>query len=201
MAIDFVSPNNNEKELVQIAESLGYSSLCFCYPYSKNFLFPKLTSIKLKLFTAFIFNEKNISKINSSKANLNILQNNSNLRNIIETHRNKIDYALDIETSSRSDFLHHRNSGLNQIICTLLKENKIRPLLSFNNLLNTSTKNLPIYIGRIKQNIKLARKYKLNSQLASFATQKYDMRPKHDLIALLIILGMHPKEAKDALKL
>ena len=202
MHIDFVFPNENEKELIDAAVSLGYDSLCFCYPYSKSH---NLTAIlaqdskQVKLLTAFIFTEKNISKISSSKADINILSTSSNIRFLIENYGNRIGYISSIETSPKSDFLHHRNSGMNHIICSIMKENNISIILSLNSLLSADNKQFPLYIGRIKQNIKLARKYKIKVQLASFASSLYQMRPKHDLIALLITLGMHPKEAKAAL--
>ena len=49
------------------------------------------------------------------------------------------------------------------------------------------------------QNIRLCRKYKVKMVLASFATDKFEMRDARDLISFGVCLGMNPGEAKKAL--
>jgi RNase P/RNase MRP subunit p30 len=56
-------------------------------------------------------------------------------------------------------------------------------------------------LGRIMQNIKLARKYKMKIKLASFARNPYELRDCNDLLSFGILVGLHPSEAKKALTL
>lgn len=95
------------------------------------------------------------------------------------------------------DSLHQRNSGLNQVLCKLANKNKIAIGINFNEILHL--KNREKRLGKIIQNIKLCRKYKVRIILASFAKKKTETRSPNDLISFAQSLGMTPKEAKDAL--
>ena len=109
----------------------------------------------------------------------------------------KVDIILSPEKGSTKDNLHFRNAGLNQVLCKLAKKNNIALGFSFNEILNAS--NLQDVLGRMKQNVKLCRKYKVKMVFASFAKDKFEMRGAYDLLSFARILGMEPGEAKQAL--
>lgn len=213
MHIDFVCPKDNEEELLRMAASLGYSGICFCYAFSKfqankEKILVEINKLRkenksIKIYSAIIFEESNVPKLNSlSKSSKEIdfviLTASKNSRFILERYGKKIDYLLNSENLSSKDSFHYRKSGLNQVVCRLLKENDVKLLISFNNFLTLENNEFSTFTGRVKQNIKFARKYKIQAQLGSFAKDGFELRSKHDLIALLIVLGMHPKEAKNA---
>jgi len=125
-----------------------------------------------------------------------LVKNSEKNRDVLE--KSKADVLFDLERQSKNDFLHHRASGLNHILCNLANKNKIIIGFSFNSILNS--KNMAQILGRISQNIKLCRKYKVKMSIASFAKNAYEMRSTHDLVSLFLVLGMHQKEAKDSLK-
>jgi len=105
-----------------------------------------------------------------------------------------VDVLLDPHLGKRQDFMHHRNSGLNQVLCKLAKENNIAIGFSFSSILNSKDRGKEM--GRIMQNIKLCRKYKVKMVIGSFAKNKYELRNVKDIQALFKVLGMTGEEVK-----
>ena len=105
----------------------------------------------------------------------------------------KIKILLNPHLVTRKDSLHFRSSGLDQVICKVMNENGISMAISLDKINNY------INIGRIKQNIKLCRKYHVRILFFTFADNIYGMRSVKDLISFLEILGMTPGEAKQAI--
>ncbi|NQV08318.1 hypothetical protein HQ529_00530 [Candidatus Woesearchaeota archaeon] len=191
--IDIVFPKNNEKEFLKIAEKLGYKNLCFVYPYKTKI--KKIESKKINIFYGVLAKPNESQK---AKSSLVIVKSSDKDRDVFE--RVKPDIIFGLEASKRKDFMHHRNSGLNQILCKLATKNKIIVAFPLKLLLGAEKMLRAQFIGRIKQNIKLCRKYKVKTIIASFGEDPYEMRAPSDLISLGISFGMHPKEAKEALQ-
>lgn len=189
---DIVFPCNNEKEFIPMAIKLGYNGLCFVYgsvdEMNKNK--KKFGDSKLKLLFGLSFKSKEKVDVVAVKAS-------NNSRDILE--RRKADIIYDFEKSSRSDYIHHRASGLNQVLCKLAKKNNVAVGFSVSSILNFSKR--PMLLGRIKQNIKLCRKYKVKMIIGSFSSEPYEMRSCFDVVSLFCLLGMHASEAKKALSL
>jgi len=93
--------------------------------------------------------------------------------------------------------MHQRDSGLNHVLCKLANKNKIAIGINFSDLLKE--KHLSKRIGRIMQNIKLCRKFKVNLVLASFAKDKHEQRNPKDLEIFAQTIGMTPFQAKTSL--
>jgi len=108
-----------------------------------------------------------------------------------------IDILLGPEFSREKDFIHFRNSGLNQVLCKLAKKNDVAVGFSFNYLMNS--KNKELVLGKMMQNISLCRKYKLKMVLGSFASKEMEMKNKSELMSFGKVIGMNGKEIKDAL--
>jgi len=205
MFIDLVLAKNNEKEFIEIAERLGIGGICFVYSFkNKNdFLqnqdkFNKLQEkTEIKLFTGLIADSKNISKA-KKLSKVVIYKSTGNDRQVIE--KSKANIVFDLGTIATRDSMHHRNSGLNQILCKLANKNNIMIGFSFSSLLNTEGRIRSQILGRMMQNIRLCRKYKVKTVIASFAEKPYDLRSCFDLKSVFVSLGMHPKEASDSLE-
>lgn len=60
------------------------------------------------------------------------------------------------------DKLKQRDSGLNHVLCNLAKENNITLAIDFSEIINSKEKERAKILGRIIQNIKLAKKSKNN---------------------------------------
>ncbi|MBU4493482.1 MAG: hypothetical protein KKA61_03875 [Nanoarchaeota archaeon] len=205
MFIDLVLAKNNEKEFIEIAERLSIEGICFVYNFkNKNDFLQNQEKIsklqektKLKLFTGLIANSKNISKA-KKLSKIVIYKSTGNDRHAIE--KSKTNIIFDLETVATKDSLHSRNSGLNQVLCKLANKNNVIIGFSFSSVLNTDGKLRSQILGRMMQNIKLCRKYKVKTVITSFAGEPYDLRSCYDLKSVFISLGMHPKEAKDSLE-
>jgi len=205
MFIDLVLPKSNEKEFIEIADKLGISRICFIYNFKNknNFLqnqdkvnkLQEKTEIKLSI--GLIADSKNISKA-KKLAKIVIYKSIGNDRHAIE--KSKANVVFDLETIATKDSMHHRNSGLNQILCKLANKNNVMIGFSFSTILNEERMIRSQILGRLMQNIRLCRKYKVKTVIASFAEKPYDLRSCYDLKSVFISLGMHPKEAKDSLE-
>mgnify|MGYP001579822355 CR=1 FL=1 len=108
------------------------------------------------------------------------------------------DVLLSPHNGSKKDFMNERASGLDHIICKIAAENKVVIGIDFSELLHAEQEREQI-IGRIMQNIKLCRKYKVKLLLASFASSQLEMRDAYDLLAFAQNISMTPAEAKTSL--
>ena len=112
----------------------------------------------------------------------------------------KVDIITGLEKEKKADHMKFRNSGLNHVLCKLAKENGITIAFSFNDVLKSKNMLRGQVLGRMMQNVRLCRKYKVRMMVASFAENKYEMRNVKDLIAFGRTIGMNPGEAKKALE-
>ncbi len=190
--IDIVFPKKNEKEFLAMAKELGFDKLVFVYQLKG---FPKEN---FKGATKAVLCKPNEINQAKQKAKIVLVESSSSNRQVIE--KSQADIIFNLENETRRDLTHSKRSGLNQVLCKLLaKKNKIIGF-NFNSLLKAN-KGLRVgLMGRMMQNVKLCRKFKVKMLIASFAKNPYEMRAAHDLIAFGITLGMHPKEAKQSLR-
>lgn len=115
-------------------------------------------------------------------------------KGIIDMNRN-VDIVFELEDSSREDFIHHRNSGLNHVLAKDLFFKEIIVGFSFSLFLRN-----PKVLGRMKQNVKLCRKYDVKMIFASFARDEWEVRSLKDLESFARVIGMSTKEIKDSYK-
>jgi ribonuclease P/MRP protein subunit RPP1 len=126
-----------------------------------------------------------------------IIEGGSDEINRRAVENKQVDILLSPERGRSKKYLHQRDGGLNQVLCKLAKKNKVAIGFNFSSLLNA--KDLYWTLGKMLQNIRLCRKYKVTIVVASFAKNKWEMRAASDLLAFATILGMTPKEAKVSL--
>jgi len=198
--IDIVLPKNNEEEFIKIAEKLGYNRLLFLYGLEEYIEKQKtpIKNAKIKINYGILANERNIQKINGKFKNKNIfvaVKSPFNSRDIIE--RSYANMVFSLEEPGRKDFMHQRGSGLDHILAKLAHDKNVAIGFSLSSVLNSENKH--IILGRMMQNIKLCRKYKVKTIIASFAQNPYEIRSFYDIISLFMVLGMQQKEVKDAL--
>jgi ribonuclease P/MRP protein subunit RPP1 len=185
---DIVFPRNNEKEFIQMATRLGYNKLIFVYDKDVA----DIKSEKIKIEKAVLVKPNKIGKVKGTV----IVENSDKLRLTIENKKTDIIFNLE---NQRKDFMHHRNSGLNQVLAKLAYKNKIKIGVSLSNVLKAENMLRSQLLGRIMQNVRICRKYKVDMLLASFAHDPYEMRAPKDIMSLGVCLGMHPSDAKKAL--
>ena len=180
--IDFVFPEGNEQKFIQTAKRLGYSEICFVYSM-KDF---KKTQGDIKIYTAIAESEK-FDKA-KQRADFVITKAADNARAAVE--RGKTDFIYGFEEGTKKDFIHYRNSGLNQVLCKLMKEKNVSYFLSITHILHS---NDPQFLGRAMQNIRLCRKFGVKIQFGSFATDPLEMKGANDVKSLMKVLGLSPQ--------
>ena len=190
MPTDFVFPEGNEEEFIGMALKLGYSGLCFIYPYTKTDKYEgairKLQEkTEIKLSYGFLASLRDVNKIRRSK-NLIFVKGSTKNRFFIE--KKKADVLFSLERENREDFMHHRASGLNHVLCELANKNKVVVGFSFNALLKNKKKLYKI-LGRMMQNIRLCRKFKVKTLIGSFAERPFEMRGAGDIAGLFGLMG------------
>lgn len=187
MTTDFVFPSNNEKEFIEIAEKLDYDELHFVYKNKKDAadLDELQKNTKIKLNIALIQHPRRIKKEDGT---LMLAKASASEDNRYALEKTKADIIFAFEETGRRDFIHHRDSGLNHILCAIAKEKGKTIGFSFSSILKSEGMLRAQIIGRMIQNIELCRKYKVNTMIASFATSPYEMRGWHDLMAFFGIL-------------
>lgn len=128
---------------------------------------------------------------------LNIIFGGSENLNRNAVENKKVDILVSPERNIREDNLHYRNSGLNQVLCKLAAKNKVAIGFSFSDILNSNERGK--LLGRMMQNVRLCRKYKVKIVFASFARTKYEQRNAKDLMAFARAMGMNGNQANEAL--
>lgn len=169
--IDIVMPNNNEKEFIAMAKKLGYTGLIFVYDKPQ----------KIEIKSDFLIYPGILCKNKIKNADFVLL--NSNKRNLLKKKPNAI-YGIE----GKKDFIHQKDSGLDQVICKEMNQHNISYFIAFSNILNSE--NRAGLLGRIMQNIRLCQKYNVSIMIASLAREPFEMRNPHDLIAFTRTLGV-----------
>ncbi len=188
MFYDVVAPQDNEKELIKMGEKLGYDGLTLLYPFKKGHKV-ELPRSKLKLSTGFLCNEKNVRNavMTGKPTFLKTLQ-----PQLMIKAKPTVIYGM--ETSPKKDPIFSKRAGLTQVSCKLAVEYGVTIGYSLASILEN-----PVIMGRMGQNIRVTRKYKNLSAAFSLASDPYDMRAPHDVLALFEVMGMTPGDAKQSL--
>ena len=104
-----------------------------------------------------------------------------------------VDILLSPELHDRKDFLKQRDSGLNEILCKLAKQNNIKIAIDINQLKKQNPKQKAIILSRIKQNIQLCKRTK--TQIIIYPKNSFT---KQEVISFFLSLGASTQQAKFA---
>jgi hypothetical protein len=167
--IDILTPENNELELALMAKELGLKEVIFLYdsPVKKPM---HLGPLPVKVHFGLFIN--NFSEINKSSGFEFIFA--PCRREFVESK--KVTHLIDAESEENSDSFHQRRSGLDEAMCKLAKENGKTIVFDTGQI---QVNNLAL--GRMIQNARLCRKYKLNFLVATFASKPLEMRSLNDI--------------------
>lgn len=170
---DVILPNENEEELLDLATKLNIVKPLFCYPYP---------AYKQKQQLLSSYDQVSIGVISSRPTEIKKMRQKgifvitpSNNRAVLESHPSM---AFELEKNPFKDGMHSRNSGLNHVLASLMKE-KTSLGISISSLLNSPLTQMKI-LGRMRQNIKIARKANLDIHCFSFARNPYEIRSSVD---------------------
>ncbi|MBI2651100.1 hypothetical protein HYX01_01390 [Candidatus Woesearchaeota archaeon] len=193
--IDIVLPNNNEAEFLLMAKNLGFNGVIFLYSLKEyldrsqtNNIKGIETEKKFKTYNGILADNKDINKTKNTLKNHKAfiaVRSSYDDREVIE--KRKANLIFSFEDNPKRDAMHQRYSGLNHILCKLAYNNNI--IIGFSLKIVLDSKNKPLIMGRIMQNIMLCRKFKVNTIAASFANTPLQMRSPHDIRSLFEALG------------
>ena len=183
----------NEKEFIELALQLKYNGLVFIHTL-KNFV--EVKSKKLDIINIILCSAKDVPK---ARKITHFVLTPSTANDKANTDRHtmekvKPDGMLLFEKSSRRDFMHHRNSSLNHILAKIMHDKKIAYIVDYSMIFS----NIQQTLGRVEQNLMLAKKYKVNIILGSFAKKPLDMCSWKDMISFFSFLNLSPKDCKQA---
>tara|TARA_Y100000310_G_C20624360_1_gene785049 strand:- start:1019 stop:1588 length:570 start_codon:yes stop_codon:yes gene_type:complete len=188
MHTDIVFPNNNESEFIELAKKLRYKGLCFVYNYHKfnQKAFDKLKESDIKLSFGVLAGANEVRKA-KKLSELVFVKSSDKDRAVIENNKGLFLYGL--EKDAKRDFIHHR-AGLNQVLSKLAYKNNVKVCVSFSDILTSKDVERANILGRMMHNIRICRKYKVGMVIGSFASEPFEMRSTHDLMAFGKVLGM-----------
>ena len=101
--------------------------------------------------------------------------------NRIALEHKKVKALVSPEYGRERDFLHYRNSGLNQVLCKIAKDNNKMIVENFDDVVSNEKIYAALILGRIIQNARLCKKYKTKFIIADFGENKEELRSKYDL--------------------
>lgn len=136
-----------------------------------------------------IDNEKGLIAVEAGSDEIN--------KNLFENK--KIGILVGLEKNRERDFMKSRDSGLNQTLCKLANKNKIVIGFSFSDVFNSNGIERSNLLGKMMQNAKLCRKYKVKVIVGSFASKWQELRSERDLMAFGREIGIERVNNKDAI--
>ncbi|MEK6831077.1 MAG: hypothetical protein AABX77_03540, partial [Nanoarchaeota archaeon] len=95
---------------------------------------------------------------------------------------------------NRKDFLKQRNSGLNEVLCKLAKENNIKIGIDFSRIVKLDKIEKARVLARVRQNIELCKR--IGCRLIIVGDYI-----KQDTMSFFLILGGSTKQGKEGFNL
>ncbi len=192
--IDIVFPERNEVKFIEIAEKLRIDGLIFVYSRPKDIGELQRTT-KIKLYSAVICDANEIKRYKGKILTfVRAPEDQFILRDLIEGEMPDMIFGL--ELNKRKDFIHHRSSGLNQVLSESLREKGVCVGFNISEIIKLNRIEKSVVLGRFSQNIRLAKKFGFKIILASFAHEPFGLKPQNEILSLLSSLGIH-KQEKD----
>jgi RNase P/RNase MRP subunit p30 len=96
----------------------------------------------------------------------------------------EVDILLHPEANQEKDFMDYRNAGLDHVMASYMAKRGIALGIDYSRLLSSTGRSLAQLIGRIRQNARIALKYKVPVVLVSCASDRLSVRSPWDLAAV-----------------
>lgn len=187
------------EEVISLAEGLGWSGVCLTTSDTKKR--PHIASDKLEVFWGVTVSAKSEAELKKKSreaidsADLVLFEGGGEV-NRLAAESWEVDLLCHPEKGIEKDLMDQRNSGVDEVILKLMAEHGIGIEFNLSQILNSYGMTRAQVIGRMRQNIVLARKYGVSMILTSGASECWGLRSPQDMIAVAEILGMNQAEAK-----
>jgi hypothetical protein len=100
--------------------------------------------------------------------------------------RNKENLLINV--GSENDFMKQKNSGIDEVFCKYAREHEKKIFIDLNELFNSNKKHF--IMQKIKQNIRLLKKYKLKYSLVYICNNIENITSNEDILALRRVLEL-----------
>ena len=184
---DIVFPKNNEKEFIAMAMRLGFNEIVFVYSNVKDV--KRVDGGKVKVRYGVMGDKKGF---------LSVMKADDKVRGVLE--QIKPDYLYGLEILEYGDSFHYRKSGLNQVLAKIMAKNNTKLLIPLGEIRKHSGVKKVRFLGRIMQNIRICRKYRVGMKIVSFATSPYQMKSVKEMGSFGTVLGMDSMQVKKSLE-
>jgi RNase P/RNase MRP subunit p30 len=108
----------------------------------------------------------------------------------------EVDLIVNPELTGSRDLLDQWSSGLDHVMASFMAERGIGYCVNTANILDAAGVKRARLLGRIMQNLRLARKYRVNIVFATGARDKWSIRSPSDLAQLAKTLGLPDAESR-----
>ncbi|MFH1054994.1 MAG: RNase P subunit p30 family protein [Candidatus Altiarchaeota archaeon] len=193
----FSSPNS-----VEFGKHLGWNDFCAVNEYRNHSDFRKFAEEAEKhdtLAGALITSEptKN-ARTALDFADLTIVDGRTEdvCREASECY--DVDLIVNPEANEERDLIRQRSSGLDDIMAAFMAERGIGYLVNIGNILHATGVRRAQTVGRVAQNLRLAKRYGVNVVLSCGARNSFDVRTPQDIILFAANLGLSEGEARNA---
>lgn len=179
--LDLVFPEENERELMLMAKRLGFQRLLLCYRFKDPLLkerkarLPKDPALET-VFCVLVQSQAQVDQARSVTPEIVARGEPWAFED------KRIRYVIDFESGKRQDFIHHRNSGLNQVFIANAMRTGATLLVNARQLFGDRPEAV---LGRMMQNNEFFRKYRPSVVAVSGAADPLQMRAPRDLANLL----------------
>ncbi len=193
------------REKIPLLERLGWHGVCFVksFPGSDFREFSDEISgfrdmggmdiITGALLTTDV--QKNARKA-LKKADIVLVDGGDTKVNRLASECFEVDVLCNPEKDARKDFMKQKYSGIDHIMSKFMGERKIALEFSFSQVLNSYGMLRSQVMGRMRQNVVLARKYDVPVIITSAGVEREDLRSPRELVAFGKSLGMTGGEAR-----
>jgi len=197
---------------IKLAEHMGWDGLCCTVDFQSTEVLREFSEkisdmrkkTKIALFSGAEITAKSAQELrkNSRKAlsfvDIILIKGGSDEINRSATECWEVDILCHPEKLAKKDFMKQKNSGIDHVMAKLMAERLIGIEFNFSEILNSYGMLRSQILGRMRQNVILARKYNALMVLTSGAQDKWGSRAPRELLAIGRILGMNQGEAKLA---
>lgn len=181
--IDVVIPKDNEERLAVMARKLGFMSLCLIYDRIDPVKTDGIRKICKKAGIDPYFGS-------FGNPNADIVFSDISRDDINDAVQNRrTDVLCGFENLRAKDRLKQRSSGLDPVLCKMMSDKKKMYCIDFGSILAMNKDARATAIARLKQNMMLCRKFRIEIAVASFASYHLKMRNPMDVLGFLAALG------------
>jgi len=197
------------EEKIELAEHLGWNGICLVEDFDSNFksFSKEIECLKKKSKIDILIGAKISTKIPNEirrksraalgYADLILVDGGDEDINRAASECWEVDILCHPETIDK-DFMDQKNSGVDHIMARFMSERFIALEIDFSRILNSHGMLRSQIMGKMRQNVMLARKYDVPTIITSNADDRWSLRAPRELISIGISLGMTEVIAKKA---